>query len=47
VKLGERNDRFAQVLDGLAVGDRVILHAGDDVEDGTRVAVAEGDDGAR
>jgi HlyD family secretion protein len=40
VRLGERNDRSAQVLEGLASGDRVILHAGDDVEEGTRVSAA-------
>jgi HlyD family secretion protein len=40
VQLGQRNDRFAQVLEGLAAGDRVILHAGDDVADGTRVTTA-------
>jgi HlyD family secretion protein len=40
VRLGERNDRFAQVLEGLAAGDRVVQHAGDDVQDDTRVRVA-------
>ena len=37
VRLGQRNDQSAQVLEGLEAGDRVILHAGDDVEDGARV----------
>jgi HlyD family secretion protein len=42
VRLGQRNDQAAQVLEGLAAGDEVILHAGDDVEDGTRVAPSQG-----
>ena len=35
ITLGERNDAFAQVLSGVQVGDRVILHPSDMIEDGT------------
>jgi HlyD family secretion protein len=34
VKLGQRNGLRAQVLDGLAPGDRVIVHPGDSVKEG-------------
>lgn len=37
VALGERNDTFAQVQDGLAAGDSVILHPGDAIAEGVRV----------
>jgi len=37
ITLGERDDANAQVLDGLAQGDRVILHPGDAMADGLRV----------
>ena len=37
ITLGERNDRIAQVLDGLQSGDRVILHPSDLVADGVSV----------
>jgi HlyD family secretion protein len=43
--IGERNDRFAQVLDGLQAGDVVILHPNDQVADGVAItarADAEG-----
>lgn len=43
IRLGERNDALAQVLDGLAEGDRVILHPSDQVAEG--VSVAEPDTG--
>ncbi|MCU0903395.1 MAG: HlyD family efflux transporter periplasmic adaptor subunit [Tabrizicola sp.] len=36
--LGERNESFAQVLDGLQPGDQVILHPSDLVSDGVSVA---------
>ena len=39
ITLGERNEDFAQVLDGLTDGDQVILHPSDQVVDG--VAVTE------
>jgi HlyD family secretion protein len=38
ITLGERNESFAQVLDGLRPGDRVILHPSDLVADGVQVA---------
>jgi HlyD family secretion protein len=38
--LGERSDSHAQVLEGLAAGDRVILHPADVVADGTAVTEA-------
>lgn len=37
IVLGERNADLAQVLDGLAPGDRVILHPGDGLAGGRRV----------
>ena len=41
VGIGERNDRMAQVLDGLEEGDRVIVHPGDAVSDGVRIEATE------
>ena len=40
VEIGERNQREAQVLSGLEVGDRVIVYPGDSVAEGVRVAPA-------
>jgi HlyD family secretion protein len=37
VSLGHRNARAAQVLDGLAPGERVVLHPSNEVSDGARV----------
>jgi HlyD family secretion protein len=37
VTIGQRNGRVAQVLEGLEVGERIILHPSDKVEDGTRI----------
>lgn len=37
IRLGERDASHAEVLEGLAPGDRVILHPSDQVADGTRV----------
>lgn len=37
ITLGERNEDFAQVLDGLSDGDLVILHPSDQVMDGVAV----------
>jgi len=37
VAIDHRNNRWAEVIDGLAPGDKVILHPSDRVEDGTRV----------
>jgi HlyD family secretion protein len=36
--IGERNDRFAQVRDGLQAGEVVILHPNDQVADGVAIA---------
>ncbi|HEY0593357.1 MAG TPA: efflux RND transporter periplasmic adaptor subunit [Thermoanaerobaculia bacterium] len=41
VRIGQRNSRVAQVLEGLKPGERVILHPGNDVADGVRVAARE------
>ncbi len=38
VKLGQRNGLRAQVLEGLAPGDKVIVHPGDSVRDGVSYA---------
>ena len=37
VQIGHQNGRFAEVLDGLAQGDTVIIHPGDQVSDGRLV----------
>jgi HlyD family secretion protein len=42
VRLGRRNGVEAEVLEGLSEGAVVVLHAGDRVSDGTRVAPREG-----
>jgi HlyD family secretion protein len=39
LKLGRMNDMEAEVLEGINIGDRVILHPSDKVKDG--VAVVE------
>ena len=39
VELGQRNNAEAQVVSGLAEGDRVVLHPPDTLEHGTRVIV--------
>lgn len=41
ITLGERDDRFAQVLDGLAAGETVILHPSDLIGEGTAVRVID------
>jgi HlyD family secretion protein len=41
VQIGHRNNRAAEVLSGLSVGDRVVLHPSDRVKDGTAVAERE------
>lgn len=38
IKIGQRNNRTAEVLSGLAAGDRVVLHPSDRVTDGVTVA---------
>lgn len=42
IKIGERNQRTAVVLEGLSEGDRVIVHPGNEIADGVRVAVPQG-----
>jgi HlyD family secretion protein len=37
IELGERNESFAQVLDGVQAGDRVVLHPSDQVSEGVKV----------
>lgn len=44
VSVGHQNDDVAEVLAGLKAGDRVVVHPGDTVRDGVRVAVAAGGD---
>ncbi|WP_084250979.1 efflux RND transporter periplasmic adaptor subunit [Sphingomonas pruni] len=39
VKVGHMNADWAEILAGLNPGDRVVLHPGDKVADGTRIAV--------
>lgn len=39
VKVGHMNADWAEILAGLAAGDRVVLHPGDKVAEGTRIAV--------
>jgi HlyD family secretion protein len=41
VKIGERNGFHAQLLDGLKLGDRVIIHPDDRIQPGTRVKSRE------
>ncbi|SDA84326.1 efflux RND transporter periplasmic adaptor subunit [Mesorhizobium qingshengii] len=38
IKVGQRNNRTAEVLSGLAAGDRVVLHPSDRVSDGMTIA---------
>lgn len=38
VEIGHRNSRFAEVTSGLELGQRVILHPSDRIEDGVRVS---------
>jgi len=37
VKIGQRNDQMAEVLEGLAPGDRVVAYPGESLADGARV----------
>lgn len=37
VNVGRRNDRYAEISQGLTVGDQIILHPGNNVEDGVSV----------
>jgi HlyD family secretion protein len=38
VKLGQRNNRMAEVQSGVAAGDRVVLHPSDRIREGVTVA---------
>jgi HlyD family secretion protein len=42
VQIGQRNNRVAQVISGLSVGDQVVLHPSDRVQEGVSVSVREG-----
>ena len=42
VQLGERNSEFAEVKDGLALGETVILHPSDRIEDASRIEAGLG-----
>lgn len=42
VRIGHRGELFAEVLSGLAEGQRVVVHPGDDVTDGARVRQVSG-----
>jgi HlyD family secretion protein len=43
VRLGQRNDREAQVLEGLSEGDTVVMHPPDTLADGVRVRSRSGE----
>jgi HlyD family secretion protein len=42
VEIGQRNGNEAQVLSGLAGGERVIVHPGDTLHDGSRIRASKG-----
>jgi HlyD family secretion protein len=44
VSIGHRNNRMAEVLSGLAAGDRVVLHPSDRIGGGSRIAERDGVD---
>lgn len=39
VEVGQRNGLFAQIIQGVEIGEQVIIHPGDDVDDGVSVKV--------
>ena len=41
VGIGHRNSAFAEVLEGLEDGARVVLHPSDRIEDGSRIVERE------
>jgi HlyD family secretion protein len=41
VQIGHRNNRLAEVVAGLGLGDRVVLHPSDRIKDGIRVSERE------
>ena len=42
VEIGREDGRYAQILDGLAEGERIVLHPNDRIADGTRIEAREG-----
>ncbi|MCG6122104.1 MAG: HlyD family efflux transporter periplasmic adaptor subunit [Microvirga sp.] len=38
IRVGERNNLYVHVLDGLAAGERIVLHPGDGIVDGAPIA---------
>ncbi len=41
VKIGQRNDQAAEVLEGLAAGDRVVAYPGESLRDGSKVRTSD------
>jgi HlyD family secretion protein len=41
IRIGHRNNRVAEVVSGLAAGDRVVVHPSDRITDGSRIAQRE------
>ncbi|MCP3673800.1 MAG: HlyD family efflux transporter periplasmic adaptor subunit [Gammaproteobacteria bacterium] len=37
VQVGQRNDRFAEIINGLSIGEKIITHPGNNVEEGIGV----------
>lgn len=37
VKVGRKNDRLAEIMDGLVVGEQIIIHPGNAIENGSRI----------
>jgi len=46
IEIGQRTDRAAEVLSGLAEGDRVVLYPGEQVKEGARVLPSYGESAA-
>ena len=42
VEIGREDGRYAQILDGLAEGERIVLHPNDRIAEGTRIETREG-----
>jgi HlyD family secretion protein len=45
VKIGERNEQGAEVLEGLSVGDKVVAYPGETLKEGTRIQQREASKG--
>jgi HlyD family secretion protein len=41
LRIGQRNNRYSQVVDGLAPGDQVVVHPSDDVKENVKVVARE------